>query len=241
MAGWFGTETALPMSWQRLATTTSSSARPFGTGRSLQAMGELVDRETVGDRRRASAACRDATRRPAPGSGKGLRADDRPLLGGGLVHAGESCVGGRGHARLDAASAASTSLACVLRSGAGVRRGRATEGGGGDQVERGQQVAELAWRREVLVLVGDVDHLDAVARARAGRSPSATSSSGADAPAVTPTTPLRSSGSSSALVHPADTRDSPAARATFSRARVFDELAEPMTTTIASASRGDRP
>ena len=55
-----------------------------------------------------------------------------------------------------------------------------------------------------------------------------TNSSGAEAPAVTPTVPLKSEGNSWAeftrktLAHPAS-------RARRSRARVFDELADPMT------------
>ena len=61
-----------------------------------------------------------------------------------------------------------------------------------------------------------------------------TTSSGAEAPAVTPTVPVRSAGSSSGPFT-RSTRGHPAARATFSRAVVLDEFAEPMTTT-ASAS-----
>ena len=58
---------------------------------------------------------------------------------------------------------------------------------------------------------------------------SSTSSSGADAPAVTPTVPYRSSGSSAALLT-RKTRAQPASIASFSSARVLDELEEPMTT-----------
>jgi hypothetical protein len=58
---------------------------------------------------------------------------------------------------------------------------------------------------------------------------SSTSSSGADAPAVTPTVPCRSSGSSSALLT-RNTRGQPASIASFSRARVLEELDEPITT-----------
>ena len=59
-----------------------------------------------------------------------------------------------------------------------------------------------------------------------------TSSSGADAPAVTPTVPTRSSGSSSTWLT-RYTRGQPASTASFSRARVLEELAEPMTTMAA--------
>src|ERR1039458_5701612 len=61
---------------------------------------------------------------------------------------------------------------------------------------------------------------------------SSISQSGADAPAVTPTTPVRSSGTSlGALTR--STLGQPAAAATFARATVFEELPEP-STTIAS-------
>ena len=61
-------------------------------------------------------------------------------------------------------------------------------------------------------------------------STASTSSSGADAPAVTPTVPDRSSGSSAgSLIR--YTRSHPAARASFSSATVFEEFAEPITTT----------
>jgi hypothetical protein len=56
-----------------------------------------------------------------------------------------------------------------------------------------------------------------------------TSSSDADAPAVTPTVPTRSSGSSSA-VFTRSTRSQPASLASLASARVFEELAEPITT-----------
>ena len=56
----------------------------------------------------------------------------------------------------------------------------------GRGVERGYQLAEFARRREVLVLLGDADELDAVARRELGDHRS-TRSSGALAPAVTPT------------------------------------------------------
>ncbi len=62
-----------------------------------------------------------------------------------------------------------------------------------------------------------------------------TSSSGADAPAVTPTVPVRSSGSSSGPFTRC-TRAQPVARATFSSATVLEELAEPMTTTESQRS-----
>jgi len=65
-----------------------------------------------------------------------------------------------------------------------------------------------------------------------------TSSSGADAPAVTPTVPARSSGISAASFT-RNTSGQPAARASFSNARVFEEFALPITTT-ASASRAMR-
>ena len=57
-----------------------------------------------------------------------------------------------------------------------------------------------------------------------------TSSSGAEAPAVTPTVPVRSSGSSSAPLT-RYTRRQPDSVASAASARVLDELAEPMTTT----------
>ena len=119
-------------------------------------------------------------------------------------------------------------------------RGSAEEHRRGD-VERVHQLPQLARRREVLVLVGDVHRHDAVGRrearddrlheilgcARAGgdaddarrrRAPSASSSSGPS---------MRS------------TVGQPAAVATLASASVFDELALPITT-MASASAGDR-
>ena len=57
----------------------------------------------------------------------------------------------------------------------------------------------------------------------------ATNSSGAEAPAVTPTTPERSDGSSSATLM-RWTRGQPASTARRSRARVFEEFADPITT-----------
>ena len=56
-----------------------------------------------------------------------------------------------------------------------------------------------------------------------------TSSSGADAPAVTPTMPDSSGSSSAALMRYTDVQ--PDSRANFSSARVLDELADPITTT----------
>ena len=55
------------------------------------------------------------------------------------------------------------------------------------------------------------------------------SQSGAEAPAVTPTTPERSPGTSPGELT-RSTRAHPAAVATFTRATVFEELAEPSTT-----------
>ena len=59
-----------------------------------------------------------------------------------------------------------------------------------------------------------------------------TTSFGAEAPAVTPTTSDGSKNSAgiSAAVLTRATRSQPASLASFSRARVFDEFAEPMTT-----------
>ena len=62
-----------------------------------------------------------------------------------------------------------------------------------------------------------------------------TSSSGADAPAVTPTVPVSSSGSSSGPLT-RNTWVAPASRASLSSARVFDELAEPITTMASQRS-----
>ncbi len=62
-----------------------------------------------------------------------------------------------------------------------------------------------------------------------------TSSSGADAPAVTPTVPRRSSGSSSAWLT-RKTRAQPDSTASFSSARVLELLADPMTTTTSHRS-----
>ena len=60
-----------------------------------------------------------------------------------------------------------------------------------------------------------------------------TRASGADAPAVTPTVPDRSSGSSEASLT-RTTRGQPKATATCSRATVLDEFSEPMTTTAST-------
>ena len=57
-----------------------------------------------------------------------------------------------------------------------------------------------------------------------------TKSSGAEAPAVTPTTPARSSGNSSASLT-RNTRSQPASAARPTRALVLDELTDPITTT----------
>ena len=62
-----------------------------------------------------------------------------------------------------------------------------------------------------------------------------TSSSGADAPAVTPTVPVRSVGSSSGPLTRA-TRPHPASPARAARAMVLDELADPITTTASQRS-----
>ena len=59
---------------------------------------------------------------------------------------------------------------------------------------------------------------------------SSTNDSGAEAPAVTPTVPVRSSGSSAAEFT-RSTRGVPASVASLARATVLDELAEPITTT----------
>ena len=71
------------------------------------------------------------------------------------------------------------------------------------RLDRRLQLAQVARRREVLVLVGDLDDLDAVARGEAGDRPARRARSGADAPAVTPTmraVASSSSGSSSAVL-----------------------------------------
>ena len=54
------------------------------------------------------------------------------------------------------------------------------------------------------------------------------SQSGAEAPAVTPTTPVRSAGTSPGELT-RSTLGHPAASATFTRATVLEELAEPST------------
>ena len=46
---------------------------------------------------------------------------------------------------------------------------RAAKAEGGREIDRGEQFAEVAWRWEVLVLVGDLDFFDTVAAARGGR------------------------------------------------------------------------
>ena len=60
--------------------------------------------------------------------------------------------------------------------------------------------------------------------------------SGADAPAVTATTPDKSSGRSWAPLT-RRTREQPAAAATFASATVFDELADPITTTASASAQ----
>ena len=101
-----------------------------------------------------------------------------------------------------------------------------------DLVERGQELAAArGGGREVLVLVGDARPPRRRDAAPSRAITASTSSSGADAPAVTPTVPVRSSGSSSARVDAVAPRAQPDSRASFSSARVLDELAEPMTTT----------
>ena len=67
-----------------------------------------------------------------------------------------------------------------------------------------------------------------------------TSSSGADAPAVTPTMPREIVGQLVGTVDAVDPRRSPTSPASFSSARVLDELAEPMTT-MRIASRAPSP
>ena len=68
---------------------------------------------------------------------------------------------------------------------------------------------------------------------------SSTSHSGAEAPAVTPTVPARSSGSSSAQLT-RSTRGQPAAVATLASETVFEEFAEPITTTASQRRRRSR-
>ena len=94
--GWFGTLTALPMSWSSAADDQLVvGPGALGERRRLQRVRELVDREAVGDRRRGSAAWRGPTRRPGPGGRRSRVTITAPLLGGRLVHPGE----GLGHAR----------------------------------------------------------------------------------------------------------------------------------------------
>ena len=68
------------------------------------------------------------------------------------------------------------------------------------------QLADVPRRREVLVLFGDAELLDAVPRRQAGDHRLRRAPPGADAPAVTPTVPDRSSGSSSDVVDAVDAR-----------------------------------
>ena len=93
--------------------------------------------------------------------------------------------------------------------------------------------------REVLVFVGDAHVRDALRGFSSSITPS-TSSSGALAPAVTPTIRASPSTARSSSAGPStrSTSGQPASAATRVSAIVFDELALPITTT-ASASRRD--
>ena len=89
ISGWFGTLTALPMSWSSDANTISSSAPPRSA--SVAVCSECVSWSTanpsvISASERSMSSARSATRRLVL---DGLAPDDRPLLGGRLVHAGE--------------------------------------------------------------------------------------------------------------------------------------------------------
>ena len=103
----------------------------------------------------------------------------------------------------------------------------ASEPDGHGHVQRSEQVPNVARRCEVLVLIGDTDLLDAL-EGSIELMTAATTSSGADAPAVTPTVPPdRRQARPAPLMR--YTRGQPASAASLASALVLDELAEPMT------------
>ena len=141
--------------------------------------------------------------------------------------------------RVKPASATEADSSRSSGSGVAARSRIATGGQPGDRGRRSQVpdgLAQLPGQREVLVLVDGAHLFDARRRGASRATTAWTSSSGADAPAMTPTVPARSSGSSSGPLT-RSTRGQPAAGAVRSRARVLDELAEPMTTTASQRPR----
>ncbi len=124
-------------------------ARRRSRARCARGDGRRADRRSC--RRRCSACFDDAVRVAVDGAGEPAAL---------AVEAGEH-VG-----RVDAAVVGER--AAERRA---PRRDRRRTASAATRVERGHQLAQLARRREVLVLVGDVHRLDAVGRVRAARSP----------------------------------------------------------------------
>ncbi len=229
---------------------------PLGPGRRLQAVGQLVHGEPVDHVGQGLQHGQDPVGHPALVADR-FGADDRPLLAvdtsmlvNEVVMPQVSRQNG-GSAPIAAKSDRRTGHALEHVGGHGGavpgqdHAGRLAAGlpvlplGNRHPIEEAQgrreapeQVAQLGGRGEVLVLVGDGDLSTPSTGARRATTAS-TSSSGADAPAVTPTVPERSSGSSRASLT-RSTRGHPEARATFSRARVLEEFTEPMTTTASA-------
>ena len=199
------------MSWHSEATTTSSSApaRSARVAVCRECVSWSVAKPSVMLLQRAQHV-EDPLRDPVLVLER-LGADDGPLLGGRLVHAGEG--GRRRHASIVPATwpdaqprAASTSAASMLRSFAAGRAAseppRVTVAASSTAASRSRRL-----RGGGKYSSSSVNQTSSDASTGARRAMTAsTSSSGADAPAVTPTVPARSSGSSSAVVDPEDPR-----------------------------------
>ena len=196
MCGWFMTETALPMSWHSEATTTSSEA-PASSAR-VAVCREWTSWSTS---KPSVISSSEASMAQHPLGHAGLvldRLDDDvlPLLGGGLVHPGERhgaiiapCglrrPAGRGRRQPRRHGPRPPDRPAAVRGRAArkpsvaptARRSSRSSGGGGkysSSVVTVTSVTPSAGARRAIT--------------------ASTNASGAEAPAVTPTVPVRSSG-----------------------------------------------
>src|ERR1700733_12955410 len=226
-------------------------SRFLGPGGCLQAVGQLVDGEPVGHLSQGLEESQDAFGHSALIVHRFLT-DDRPLLGGGDVHGWKAGCARHIHSfaphrglrrtlrpvgsrRPQTARSRRTSAAAVVRSSE--RIGPVSDSG---ETDRNETVAARPFRRSRSSGGGGkyssstVTGMTSTPNSGASRSTTAwTRDSGADAPAVTPTVPDRSVGTSEASLT-RTTRGQPKAMATFSKAMVFDEFGEPITTTASA-------
>src|SRR5262245_5744858 len=160
MRGWLGTLTALPMSWHSAATTTSSSAlaRSASVAVWRQCVSWSVAKPSVISESDSSMlSTRSATRSmccevSAPMTAHCSAVDSSMRVN--VVAIWASSLSGEGFQHLTRGKGAIVETRTLLH--------RAAERPCHDLVDGGQELTQLGWRREVLLLGRDRDLLDAV-------------------------------------------------------------------------------